>query len=144
MAWTARRASQVRYRPMIPNLCASRRRGVAVKRSIAAVAISLAVALEAGAQQFPTKPIRLLLPFPTGSGFVIGQVLSDGLRETFKHGVVAEPRSGAGGSLALEAVAKAPPDGHTLLITSPILTITPIVRPTLKLDALRDFTPITL
>jgi tripartite-type tricarboxylate transporter receptor subunit TctC len=115
-----------------------------VKRFIAAAAISLAFALEAGAQQFPTKPIRLLLPFPTGSGFVIGQVLSDGLRETFKYGVVSEPRSGAGGSLALEAVAKAPPDGHTLLITSPILTITPIVRPTLKLDALRDFTPITL
>ena len=98
----------------------------------------------AHAQQFPTKPIRLILPFPTGSGFVIGQVLSDQLRDTFKHGVISEPRSGAGGSLALEAVAKAAPDGHTLLITSPILTITPIVRPSLKLDPLRDFAPITL
>lgn len=117
---------------------------MAVKRSIGAAAVLLAFVLEAGAQQFPTKPIRLLLPFPTGSGFVIGQVLSDGLRDTFKQGVVSEPRPGAGGSLALEAVAKAAPDGHTLLITSPILTITPIVRPSLKLDPLRDFTPITL
>ena len=115
-----------------------------MKRSIGAAAILLAFVLEAGAQQFPTKPIRFLLPFPTGSGFVIGQVLSDGLRDTFKQGVVSEPRPGAGGSLALEAVAKAAPDGHTLLITSPILTITPIVRPSLKLDPLRDFTPITL
>ena len=95
-------------------------------------------------QPFPSKGIRLVLPFPTGSGFVIGQVLSEGLRDTFKHGVVSEPRPGAGGSLALEAVAKAAPDGHTLLVASPILTISPIVRPSLKLDALRDFAPITL
>ena len=108
------------------------------------VLVLLALAVQVQAQQFPSKPIRLLLPFPTGSGFVIGQVLSDGLRDTFKHGVISEPRSGAGGSLALEAVARAAPDGHTLLVTSPILTITPIVRPSLKLDPLRDFTPITL
>jgi tripartite-type tricarboxylate transporter receptor subunit TctC len=105
--------------------------------------LCFALAFGAHAQQFPSKPIRLLLPFPTGSGFVIGQVLSDGLRDTFKHGVISEPRSGAGGSLALEAVAKAAPDGHTLLVASPILTITPIVRPSLKLDPLRDFAPIT-
>jgi tripartite-type tricarboxylate transporter receptor subunit TctC len=66
------------------------------------------------------------------------------LRDTFKHGVVSEPRPGAGGSLALEAVAKAAPDGHTLLVASPILTISPLVRPSLKLDPLRDFAPITL
>lgn len=111
---------------------------------LAAGAVLLACAFPAAAQQFPAKPIRLILPFPTGSGFVIGQVLSDGLRETFKPGVVSEPRPGAGGSLALEAVAKAPPDGHTLLVASPVLTISPIVRPSLKLDALRDFAPITL
>ena len=96
------------------------------------------------AQQFPAKPIRLILPFPTGSGFVIGQVLSEGLRDTFKPGVVSEPRSGGGGSIALETVARAAPDGHTLLVASPILTIMPLARPSLKLDALRDFTPITL
>jgi tripartite-type tricarboxylate transporter receptor subunit TctC len=117
---------------------------VAVKRMLFAGALCLGTVLGAHAQQFPSKPIRLILPFPTGSGFVIGQVLSDGLRDTFKQGVISEPRSGAGGSLALEAVAKAPPDGHTLLVASPILTITPIVRPSLKLDPLRDFTPITL
>jgi tripartite-type tricarboxylate transporter receptor subunit TctC len=75
---------------------------------------------------------------------VIGQVLTEGLRDTFKHGVAAEPRPGAGGSIALDLVAKAPPDGHTLLVASPILTISPIVRPSLKLDAMRDFAPITL
>ena len=112
-------------------------------RLLCAVLLSL-LAAGAHAQQFPAKPIRLILPFPTGSGFVIGQVLSEGLRDTFKAGVVSEPRSGAGGSIALEAVARAAPDGYTLLVASPILTITPIVRPSLKLDPLRDFAPITL
>ncbi|MGQ0751228.1 MAG: Bug family tripartite tricarboxylate transporter substrate binding protein [Betaproteobacteria bacterium] len=110
---------------------------------LAAVLFSAAAAY-GQAQPFPSKSIRLVLPFPTGSGFVIGQVLSEGLRDTFKHGVVSEPRPGAGGSLALEAVARAAPDGHTLLVASPILTISPIVRPSLKLDPLRDFAPITL
>lgn len=96
------------------------------------------------AQQFPSKPIRLILPFPTGPGFLIGQLLSEGLRDTFKPGVVSEPRSGAGGSIALQTVARAAPDGHTLLVASPVLTITPIVRPSLKLDPLRDYAPITL
>jgi tripartite-type tricarboxylate transporter receptor subunit TctC len=116
---------------------------VSIKHLFAA-AIAFSLAGPGHAQSFPTKPVRLILPFPTGSGFVIGQVLSDGLRDTFKHGIAAEPRSGAGGSIALDWVAKAPPDGHTLLVASPILTISPIVRPSLKLDALRDFAPITL
>jgi tripartite-type tricarboxylate transporter receptor subunit TctC len=116
---------------------------VAIKQWLTA-AILFAATIEGYGQTFPSKNVRLILPFPTGSGFVIGQVLSDGLRETFKPGIAAEPRPGAGGSIALELVAKAPPDGHTLLVASPILTITPIVRPSLKLDALRDFAPITL
>ena len=114
---------------------------------LARVSFAAALALVsagAAAQPFPSKPIRVILPFPTGSAIVIGQVLSEGLRETFKAGVVAEPRPGAGGSIALDAVAKAPPDGYTLLVASPILTITPIVRPSVKLEALRDFAPITL
>ncbi len=114
-----------------------------MRRLLCGALVSLAVA-NVHAQQFPAKPIRLILPFPTGPGFVIGQVLSEGLRDTFKAGVVSEPRSGAGGSIALETVARAAPDGYTLLVASPILTITPIVRPSVKLDALRDFAPITL
>ena len=117
-------------------------RSVVARASFAAV-LAL-VSAGAAAQPFPSKPIRVILPFPTGSAVVIGQVLSEGLRETFKAGVVAEPRPGAGGSIALDAVAKAPPDGYTLLVASPILTITPIVRPSVKLEALRDFAPITL
>ena len=116
---------------------------MAVRRLMSMVLLLLAAA-NVHAQQFPAKPIRLILPFPTGSGFVIGQVLSEGLRDTFKPGVVSEPRSGGGGSIAMETVARASPDGHTLLVASPILTIMPLARPSLKLDAVRDFAPITL
>jgi tripartite-type tricarboxylate transporter receptor subunit TctC len=117
---------------------------VSIKQRLVAGAIVLSAAVGAYAQSFPSKSVRLILPFPTGSGVVIGQVLTEGLRVTCKHGVAAEPRPGAGGSIALDLVAKAPPDGHTLLVASPILTISPIVRPSLKLDAMRDFAPITL
>ena len=117
---------------------------MSIKQRLVAGAIVFSMAVGAYAQSFPSKSVRLILPFPTGSGFVIGQVLTEGLRDTFKHGVAAEPRPGAGGSIALDLVAKAPPDGHTLLVASPILTISPIVRPSLKLDAMRDFAPITL
>ena len=116
---------------------------MAVNRSIIAAAM-IGAAMHAGAQQFPSKPVRLVLPFPTGPGVVISQLLSEGWRESFRHGVIVDPRPGAGGALALEAVARAAPDGHTLLVTSPVLTIMPIIRPALKIDPLRDFSPISL
>ncbi|MBI2226540.1 MAG: tripartite tricarboxylate transporter substrate binding protein [Betaproteobacteria bacterium] len=96
------------------------------------------------AQQYPAKTIRLITPFATGASFLIGQLVSEGLRETFRQGMVAESRSGGGGSIALETVARSAPDGYTLLVASSTLTIVPIVRPDLKLDAVRDFAPISL
>jgi len=101
-------------------------------------------AANANAQQYPSKAVRIVLPFPTGPGVLIGQILSEGLRETFRQAVVAESRPGAGGSIAMEVVARAAPDGYTLLIVSPILSHTPLTRPSLKLDAVRDFAPISL
>jgi tripartite-type tricarboxylate transporter receptor subunit TctC len=112
--------------------------------SMIGAALLFGAAIAAQAQQYPTQTVRLILPFPTGPGFVIGQVLSDGLREALKQPVTSEPRSGAGGSIAMEFVARAAPDGHTLFIASPILTITPVARPSLKLDPLRDFAPVAM
>lgn len=114
-----------------------------LKVCIVAAALALAPAGFVNAQQPSGKPVRLILPFPTGPAVVIGQVLSEGLRETLRQSTVVEPRPGGGGSIALELVARAAPDGTTLLVTSPVLTIAPVVRPSLKLDALRDFAPIT-
>ena len=107
-------------------------------------AISFAASMDVHAQQYPVKTIRLITPFATGASFLIGQLLSEGLRETFRQAVVAESRSGGGGSIALETVARSAPDGYTLLVASSTLTIVPIVRPELKIDAVHDFAPISL
>lgn len=115
-----------------------------VKRLMLAAAILFAVAINVHAQQYPTKLIRLILPFPTGPTFLIGQEIAEGLRVTFGQGVVVENRTGGGGSVGLETVANAAPDGYTLIVAPPVLTIMPIIRPSLKLDALRDFAPISL
>ena len=115
-----------------------------IRQVILAVAILGVAAANANAQQYPAKPVRIVLPFPTGPGVLIVQMLADGMRETFRQGLVSENRPGAGGSIAMETVARAAPDGYTLLIVSPILSHTPLTRPSLKLDAVRDFAPISL
>ena len=115
-----------------------------IRQVMLAAAILCVAAANANAQQYPAKAVRFVLPFPTGPGVLIGQMLSEGLRETFQQNVVSESRPGAGGSIAMETVARAAPDGYTLLIVSPILTHTPVTRPSLKLDSVRDFAPISL
>ncbi len=115
-----------------------------IRQVMLAAAILCVAAANADAQQYPSKAVRIVLPFPTGPGVLIGQMLSEGMRETFRQAVVSESRPGAGGSIAMETVARAAPDGYTLLIVSPILSHTPLTRPSLKLDPVRDFAPISL
>ena len=115
-----------------------------IRHAVLAAAMLGVAAANANAQQYPAKAVRIVLPFPTGPGVLIGQMLSEGLRETFRQAVVADARPGAGGSIAMEAVARAAPDGYTLLIVSPILTHAPLTRPSLKLDPVRDFAPVSL
>lgn len=115
-----------------------------IRRVMLAAALLCVAAANANAQQYPAKAVRFVLPFPTGPGVLIGQMLSEGLRETFQQAVMSEIRPGAGGSIAMETVARAAPDGYTLLIVSPILTHTPVTRPSLKLDSVRDFAPISI
>jgi tripartite-type tricarboxylate transporter receptor subunit TctC len=114
-----------------------------MRQVMLAAAVFGAVTAGVSAQQYPAKTVRIVLPFPTGPGIIMGPLLSDGMRETFQQGVVTDVRPGAGGSIAMETVARAAPDGYTLLIVSPILTHTPLTRPSLKLDAVRDFAPIS-
>ena len=115
-----------------------------IKHAMVAAAILGMAAANTGAQPYPAKAVRIVLPFPTGPGVLISQMLSEGMRETFRQAIVSESRPGAGGSIAMETVARAAPDGYTLLIVSPILSHTPLTRPSLKLDAVRDFAPISL
>jgi len=94
-------------------------------------------------QAYPTKPIRLVLPFPPGApsnlvGRTIGQKLGEQLGQSF----VPDNRAGAGGSVGLAMVAKAPPDGYTLMVTSPSIALTPLLYSSLQYDVEKDFTPI--
>jgi tripartite-type tricarboxylate transporter receptor subunit TctC len=109
-------------------------------------AVFIACAAPAVAQQYPVKPVRIIVPFPPGGptdthSRWAGQQLHAALGQP----MVVENRAGAAGVIGTEAVAKAPPDGYTLLGGNPgPLTIAPTVRRQLGYDPVRDFAPITL
>jgi tripartite-type tricarboxylate transporter receptor subunit TctC len=100
----------------------------------------------AHAQQYPTKPIRFILPFPPGGGTdIIGRLLAQRFSEEIGQSVVPENRAGAGGNLGAEAAAKAAPDGYTLVICTVTLAVSPtLYRGRLSYDPLRDLAPIGL
>ena len=88
--------------------------------------VFLAVAGVASGQDFPGKPIRLIIGFPPGGGADnIARLVVPGLNEYFGQQVVIDNRPGASGNIALELLAKSPSDGYTLLLTTPSVTETP-------------------
>ena len=103
----------------------------------------LAGPLPSLAQKYPEKSIRLVVAFPTGAPYILALLMSEKLRETLGQSVVPDFRGGAGGSIASELVAKAPPDGYTLLLTSASIVISPSLYTKLNYDPFRDFVPIT-
>ena len=107
----------------------------------------LAASACAWAQNFPVKPVRIIMPFPAGTSVndVLGRALAQRLSEPLGQQVIFDNRSGAAGTLGSEMVVKAPPDGYTLLLaaTGP-LTIAPFVYPKLGYDTLRDFAPVAM
>ena len=110
------------------------------------VAAILAVASFGVAAQFSSQPIRLIVPFPAGGPTdIVARPLAQLLGEALKTGVIIDNRGGAGGSLGADAVAKAVPDGHTLLMaTVGTNAINPALYKKLPYDAVKDFTPIAL
>jgi len=89
-------------------------------RTLLLLAVSLACALPAAAQDYPSKPVQIIVPFPPGGGTdLLARVMAEKLRERFGQPVTVENRSGAAGNIGAEAVYKAPADGHTLLFTQP-------------------------
>ena len=111
-----------------------------------AAALLIAAAAPVLAQPWPSKPIRVIVPFPPGNaGDVTARSLSDRLSQKLGQPVVVENRAGAQGAIGVDAVAKAPPDGHTLLVSSlSPLVITPHVNQSLPYDPLRDLAPVAL
>ncbi|MSQ73939.1 MAG: tripartite tricarboxylate transporter substrate binding protein [Betaproteobacteria bacterium] len=106
-----------------------------------------ALAASAHAQNFPNRPLRMIMPFPAGTSVndVLGRALAQRLSEPLGQQVIFDNRSGAAGTIGSEMVAKSPPDGYTLLLaaTGP-LTIAPFVYRKLGYDTLRDFAPVAM
>jgi tripartite-type tricarboxylate transporter receptor subunit TctC len=98
---------------------------------------ALVLAGPAFAQGWPNRPIRILLPFAGGTD-VVARILAARLSQSLGQQVIPEPRLGAGGNLAHEAVIKAAPDGYTLLMAAPPLVINPHVNPVATFDPVRD------
>src|SRR5215212_4198610 len=103
------------------------------------------LALPAAAQDFPNKPIRLIVPFPAGGpNDIIARVVGQRMSELTKQPVLIDNRGGQGGVLGTDAVAKAAPDGYTIAITSAgALAISPSMEK-VAYDTLRDLAPVTL
>jgi tripartite-type tricarboxylate transporter receptor subunit TctC len=100
---------------------------------------------EAKAQTYPVRPIRLVIPFAPGGTFdLVGRVVSPPLGEKLGQQIVVDNRPGGGTSLATEIVAKASPDGYTLLLGSNVLAINPSLRKDLRYDSAKDLVPIAL
>lgn len=108
------------------------------------VALVLALdATAAAAQQYPVKPIRIVVPFGSGSPDTIARVLGQQLSQQMGQPVIVENRVGANGVIGSDAVAKAAPDGYTLLLHSAALATNPSMRKSMPFDTLRDLAPVT-
>src|SRR5947209_115703 len=96
--------------------------------------------------QYPSKPVRLIVTAAAGSGpDLTARLVGQKLSAAFAQPVVIENRAGAGGSIAAELVAKAPPDGYTLVMASAgSHAVSPALYPKLSWDPVRDFVPITI
>lgn len=109
-------------------------------------ALSIAYALAAGAQGYPNKPVRIVVPFPAGGGVdLTARTVGQKLTEYLGQQVVIDNRAGAAGTIGAEHVAKSAPDGYTLLVAGPgSVAVAPLLFPKLGYNPLKDLAPITM
>lgn len=114
------------------------------RRSALLSSAAAAFTLPATAQQWPAKPIKIIVPFPPGQATdILARVMADQLTKALGQQVLAENRPGAGGSIGADVAAKSAPDGYTLLmVTISTHGIGPSIYPKLPYDAQKDFAPI--
>ena len=107
----------------------------------------LTVQGEGAAQSYPgAKPVRLILPFPPGGGTdTVGRAIAQALsaQASFGQQVVPDNRPGAGGNLGLELAARSAPDGYTMVLSSPLIAISPLLYAKLNYDPDKDLAPVT-
>ena len=113
-------------------------------RTFAALALTWLAASQVCAQNFPTRPLRLVVPYAAGgSTDVLARLIGQKLTETLGYPVVIDNRSGAGTLIATEIVAHAAPDGHTLLMATPPLVVAEALYKAVPFNVARDFAAVT-
>ena len=112
---------------------------------VAALLLSVLVSATSSAQTYPTRAIRLIVPFAAGGPTdVIARVVAQKLSESLGQQVVTENIPGAGGNTGVAMVAKAPADGYTVLVVSTGFIVNPSMYAKIPYDPIKDFSPITL
>jgi tripartite-type tricarboxylate transporter receptor subunit TctC len=105
----------------------------------------IAVYAHAWAQTYPVRPVRIIVPYAPGGGVdIVARTLGQELTKRLGQQIVIENKTGAGGNIGTDAVAKATPDGYTLLIASPANAVNPTLYSKLPFDPVRDLTPVAL
>jgi len=114
------------------------------RAALAGLIAGAALAVPVGAQEYPTRPLRLIVPYtPGGTSDFLARMIGQKLTEAWKQSVVVENRGGANGNIGTDLAARAPPDGYTLLLVARAITINHSLYPSLPFDAERDFAPVT-
>ena len=111
----------------------------------AVAACMLGIAAPTFADQYPTKTVTIVIPFPPGGTLdVVGRMLAQKLTEQMGQSFIVDNKPGAGGTIGASAVKNARPDGYTLLFSPSTFVSTPMTMPTQPYDAVKDFTPVAL
>ena len=111
---------------------------------IGAALLGCALALPASPQPYPSRPVRIVVPFaPGGAVDLVARSIAPRLGETLGQTVIVDNRGGAGGTIGTDIVAKARPDGHTLLVASMGVAVNAVLYPKLPYDTLKDLAPVT-
>ena len=112
---------------------------------LACIGAAALLCASAVAQEFPARPIRVVVPFPPGGGTdVVARAVAPKMSEFLGQPVIIDNRAGAGGNTGTEAVAKSPADGHTLLVASAATAINTTLAKNLTWDLSKDFAPVVL
>jgi tripartite-type tricarboxylate transporter receptor subunit TctC len=97
------------------------------------------------AQSYPSKPIRMIMPFPPGGPTdIVGRLVAAKFSEQIGQSVIADSRPGASGNVGLELASKAPPDGYTIVLSSPVIALSPLLYAKLNYDPHKDLAPVAL
>lgn len=116
------------------------------RRAILALALAVTGTIAFSQAAYPTKPIRLVVPFPPGGGTdLIARTVAQKLTDSLKWTIVIDNRPGAGGNIGVDTVAKSAPDGYTLVIgQTSNLAVNPTLYPKLPYDPVKDFAPVVV